>query len=144
MAGIALKTQREVAAAYAAGIAKEPRGSSRDSPVSMLQALIDLYRHPVYIKQPGGKMFMNEEAALLASDGQTLPAGDANAAEVNLRGKRWRLERHDMNHDTGCILYKLEQVESSEDPQLSRARECMMKMDAFFGVPKLSAPMGAA
>ena len=134
--GKSVKTQQmEVATAFAVG---GHAGNAGDY-ASVLQALIDLYSQPVYIKGPHG-VVMNEEAARLAREGVNLPTGDAAVTAVTFRSRKWRCERYDMNHNTGCALFKMESIEHTDDPQIRRARECMMRLDAFFGAPPLTAP----
>lgn len=95
----------------------------------ILQAFLDTFSYPVWIADENGAVCMNEMAqsmvrqdASLAQTGQLVAPGETR--KVTVSGKRYSLNKRDINHGTNCMLLEMH----AEEDAANRLRESTKKL----------------
>lgn len=85
----------------------------------ILQALVDTFAHPVWIADENGAVCMNslaksmmQQGASIDQTGQRIKPGESK--KVTVLGKRYQLNKRDINHGTNCALLELHADENAE------------------------------
>ena len=91
---------------------------------AILQAMLDMFEHPVWITDGEGNITMNDHARRLTALGFELQG--VSQSSITLRGKRYAVHRRAMNRGTGCTLLEMRSL----DDQSRRLRESTQRLDA--------------
>ena len=94
-----------------------------DKSAIILQAFLDMFQHAVWISDPDGNLLMNEEAQALVAQGFSPYAASKSSNKIFVKGQRFRLDKREMNHGTGCLLHELR---ACEDESCRRIAECLL------------------